>query len=112
MVTQVNRVDKTAMRRRRLFSDIGWSVIAAAALVAEWILASNYNQIPLVYSNLILMIAGLLLAVSLLGIMMGVWKASFRWKFLSVALALVWLVPFILYVMSFAGPLFDIHFTW
>jgi hypothetical protein len=111
MASQGNKVDKTAMRRRRLFNDFGWSAIAFASLLVIFCLASYQPQIEYKDLDLVRVFNGVLLTISIASILAGIWKATFRWKFLSVALAVAWLVPFILYFMSFAGPLFDIHFT-
>lgn len=94
------------------FNDIGWSSIALFGLLVIWGLTSYQSTISAKYVGLISVFYGILLAVSLAGIMLGVWKARFRWKFLSVAIAVIWLIPFTLYVMSFAGPFFYFGFTW
>jgi len=76
---------------------------------------SYRSQIPYKYLGLVDAFSGALLAVSIASSVVGVWKASLRWKYLNIALAVAWLIPFVLYAMSFAGPLFDMryaHFTW
>jgi uncharacterized membrane protein YccC len=110
MASQGNRANKP-VQRRPLFNDIGWPTIAFVSLVVIFCLMGYHSQIAYKYLSLVDVFFGILLAISIVGIILGVWKASFRWKYLSVALAVVWLVPFVLYVMSFAGPLFDTHFT-
>ena len=110
MVSQGNRANKP-VQRRSLFNDIGWSTIAFVSLVVVFCLMGYRSQIAYKYLSLVDIFFGILLAISMVSIIAGVWKASFRWKYISVALAVIWLVPFVLYVMSFAGPLFDIHFT-
>lgn len=109
MAVKVNRVHK-AKRDPLSFNNIGWPAIAAATLMTAWFLM-NYRQFPVAYGNLILVITGTMLVASLASIIMGVWRASFRWKLLSVAIAVVWLVPFIFYAMGLAGPFFNIQFT-
>jgi len=109
---QASEIHKKKTQDRRLFNDVGWSAIALVSLVVTWWLMSNRNSITYKYLGFINFLTGVLLVLSVASIMAGVWKASFRWKLLSVTMALVWLVPFVLYAMSFAGPLFYINFTW
>lgn len=106
-----NQANKPAHCRLQ-FNNIGWSAIAFVSLIIIFCLIGYHSQIAYKYLNLVDVLFGILLATSISGIIMGVWKANFRWKFLSVVLAVVWLIPFVLYTMSLSGPLFDIHFTW
>jgi hypothetical protein len=114
MVSQNKQANKQ-VQQRYTFNNIGWSAIAFVSLVAIFCLISYRSQIAYKYLNLVDVFFGILLVASIVSIIVGVWKASLRWKYLSVALAIVWLIPFVLYMMLFAGPLFDmrdVHFTW
>lgn len=110
MASNVNRIHQTK-RGLRSFDDVGWSAISVASLVVAWWFMNYQSSIAYKYSHLITIFIGILLAVSIASIMTGVWKASFQWKFLSIAMALVWLAPFLLYMLSLASPLFYIRFT-
>lgn len=109
-----NKQTKKPARRRYNFDDIGWSAIAFVSLLIIFYLMSYRSQIALKYLNFVDVFFGFLLTISIVSILMGVWRATLKWKYVNAALAVVWLVPFVLYAMLFAGPLFstDINIPW
>ena len=106
MANKVNRVHKEK-RGALTFSDIGWSAIAIAILSATWLLMVYRDQLSSSYGSLVLVIIGIGVGSSLVCIGMGLWKASYYWKLLVVAVALFWMVDLFGYTALLAGPLID-----
>lgn len=111
MVSKNKKANKS-VKHQYFFDDFGWPTIAFIALIMVFCLMSYRSQIVLKYLNLVDVLYGVLLTVSIVSILTGVWRATLKWKYVNVALAVIWLIPFVLYVMSFAGPLFYFDFTW
>jgi|GEM_PF-2713605 len=113
MVSQ-NKQANIQVQRQRNFSNIGWSALALILLVIVGSLIKFQSDIALKYLGLVDVLVIVFFIASLIGIMMGVWKASLRWKYLAVAIAIIWIVTLPFVILLFAGPPDNsgIHIPW
>ena len=109
-----NKQTNKSVKYRYSFNNIGWSAIAFVLLVIAGSLIKFQSNIPLKYLGLVNVLVVALFVVSLVGIMMGIWKANLRWKYLAVLIALIWVVtlPFVILLLAGSPDNSGIHIPW
>lgn len=109
-----NKQTKKQIQRAGTFNNIGWSTIAFVLLVIVGGFIKSQPYIAVKYLGVVNAFVVILFVVSLACMMMGVWKASLRWKYLAVLIALIWVItlPFILLLLAGPPDTSGIHIPW